>query len=115
MSRYAVIDFGSNTIRLCIYALPDVPSDSLTKKDITVLLNYKEMAGISSYVKNGKLSEKGIKKASRILREQIERLLFLPRCSARLRDCGASQRKEQRKRQADDREELRSSHHAAHE
>lgn len=50
MSRYAVIDFGSNTIRLCIYALPDVPSDSLTKKDITVLLNYKEMAGISSYV-----------------------------------------------------------------
>ena len=49
MSRYAVIDFGSNTIRLCIYALPDVPSDSLTKKDITVLLNYKEMAGISSY------------------------------------------------------------------
>ena len=51
MSRYAVIDFGSNTIRLCIYALPDVPSDSLTKKDITVLLNYKEMAGISSYVK----------------------------------------------------------------
>ena len=70
MSRYAVIDFGSNTIRLCIYALPDVPSDSLTKKDITVLLNYKEMAGISSYVKNGKLSEKGIKKASRILREQ---------------------------------------------
>ena len=43
MSRYAVIDFGSNTIRLCIYALPDVPSDSLTKKDITVLLNYKEM------------------------------------------------------------------------
>lgn len=39
MSRYAVIDFGSNTIRLCIYALPDVPSDSLTKKDITVLLS----------------------------------------------------------------------------
>ena len=76
MSRYAVIDFGSNTIRLCIYALPDVPSDSLTKKDITVLLNYKEMAGISSYVKNGKLSEKGIKKASRILREQIERASY---------------------------------------
>ncbi|MBS5502605.1 MAG: exopolyphosphatase, partial [Eggerthella sp.] len=76
MSRYAVIDFGSNTIRLCIYALPDALFDSLTKKDITVLLNYKEMAGISSYVKNGKLSEKGIKKASRILREQIERASY---------------------------------------
>jgi len=76
MSRYAVIDFGSNTIRLCVYALPNIPSDSLTKKDINVLLNYKEMAGISSYVKNGKLSEKGIKKASRIIAEQIERASY---------------------------------------
>lgn len=76
MSCYAVIDFGSNTIRLCVYALPNIPSDSLTKKDINVLLNYKEMAGISSYVKNGKLSEKGIKKASRIIAEQIERASY---------------------------------------
>ena len=76
MSRYAVIDFGSNTIRLCIYALPDTLTHPLTKKDITVLLNYKEMAGISSYIKKGKLSEKGIKKASHIIAEQVERASY---------------------------------------
>ena len=72
MSRYAVIDFGSNTIRLCVYSVDIQRDEPLTRKNITMLLNYKEMAGISSYIQDGTLQPKGIKKAARIIREQQE-------------------------------------------
>lgn len=80
MSRHAVIDFGSNTIRLCVYQVDDTIEGPITKKNISTLLNYKVMAGLSSYVEDGKLSEKGIKKASRTIREQSERAAYF--------DCG---------------------------
>lgn len=73
MSRFAVIDFGSNTIRLCVYQVEDATEGSITKKHLSTLLNYKVMAGISSYVKDGKITEKGIKKAARTIKEQRER------------------------------------------
>lgn len=76
MSRYAVIDFGSNTIRLCVYELDDQSKKTITKKDLSTLLNYKVMAGISSYIKDGVLSEKGIKKAARTIKEQCERARY---------------------------------------
>jgi exopolyphosphatase/guanosine-5'-triphosphate,3'-diphosphate pyrophosphatase len=76
MNRFAVIDFGSNTIRLCVYQVEDTTEGSITKKHLSTLLNYKVMAGISSYVKEGKISDKGIKKAARTIKEQHERAKY---------------------------------------
>ncbi len=56
--RYAVIDMGSNTIRLYIYELVDNNLKLLIKKDTT--------AGLASYIENGYMSEKGINKAVKI-------------------------------------------------
>lgn len=69
MSRYAIIDFGSNTIRLCIYRVDAEREDAVGHKDFSTLLNMKEMAGISSYIQDGMLTSKGIKKAARTIRE----------------------------------------------
>ena len=98
MSRYAVIDFGSNTIRLCVYDVTAKPGEPLTKKDLSTLLNYKVMAGISSYIEDGVLSEKGIKKAARTIKEQCERARYF-QCdktcvfaTAVLRNCKNSDR-----------------------
>lgn len=76
MKRYGVVDFGSNTIRLCIYQIDDPKAKRFTADDISILLNYKEMAGIASYVENGELSGKGIKKAARIIRKHLERASY---------------------------------------
>ena len=46
MSRYGIIDLGSNTIRLCIYEVSCTAHEPLRKKDIDTLLNYKVMAGL---------------------------------------------------------------------
>ena len=50
--RYAVVDLGSNSIRMSIY---DLENDKLN-----CILNQKEFIGVIEYVKNGILSEKGI-------------------------------------------------------
>ena len=44
MSRYGIIDLGSNTIRLCIYEVSCAAHEPLRKKDIDTLLNYKGKA-----------------------------------------------------------------------
>lgn len=72
MSRYAIIDFGSNTIRLCIYSVDSASDGPITRKSFSTLLNVKEMAGISSYIQDGVLTNKGIKKAARTIREHAE-------------------------------------------
>lgn len=80
MGTYGIIDFGSNTIRLCIYRVDKAAEKlaekqgrkAITSKDITLLLNNKQMAGISAYVQDGILTTKGMKKAARIIREHLE-------------------------------------------
>lgn len=76
MAHYAVIDFGSNTIRLCVYRVEAVSEGTITKKDVSTILNYKVMAGISAYVNDGVLSEKGIKRAARTIREHCQRASY---------------------------------------
>ncbi|WP_196604882.1 Ppx/GppA phosphatase family protein [Pectinatus haikarae] len=56
---YAVIDIGSNTIRLVIYKIEN--------GSYTVLLNKKEMAALASYVNDNMMSAAGIDKACHIL------------------------------------------------
>lgn len=60
---------GANSIRLSIYRVEE--------KEARLLLNKKETAGLASYVKNKKLSLKGVEKASSVLndfREVLENL-----------------------------------------
>ena len=54
MPRYGIIDLGSNTIRLCIYETPSEKKNGITRKEIQVLLNYKIMAGLASFVKESR-------------------------------------------------------------
>ena len=62
--RLAVIDLGSNTIRLCVY---DVAGSSVKN-----IVNRKQMAGLASYVERGELTDEGIEVAVRILRKQLK-------------------------------------------
>lgn len=57
----AIIDIGSNTIRLAIYKVED---DTLT-----VLLNKKHTAGLASYMKKGKMMPEGIDRACMALND----------------------------------------------
>lgn len=57
--EYAVIDVGSNTIRLCIYRKKD--------NEFIRLLNTKETVGLAGYRKNGALTPAGINVACEAL------------------------------------------------
>ena len=56
---YAIIDIGSNTIRLNIYKLED--------GKISLLLSKKEMTGLASYIHHGRMSQTGIDCAAVVL------------------------------------------------
>lgn len=58
---YGVIDIGSNTIRLSVFKVID--------NKIKNLFNEKEQASLRSYVSDGKVSEKGIKRLIGVLKE----------------------------------------------
>lgn len=53
--KYAVIDIGSNTIRLCVYQIEET--------QFHLLFSEKAMAGLAGYVKKGILSPAGIQRA----------------------------------------------------
>ena len=57
---YGLVDVGANSIRLSIYE-----AENGTAK---LLVNKKDTAGLSSYVKNGALSREGIRKACSVLK-----------------------------------------------
>ena len=59
--KYALIDMGSNTIRLCVYEVID--------SSITKLFQKKVVAGIAGYVENGVLSQNGIQAAIDALKD----------------------------------------------
>ena len=82
--RYAIVDIGSNTIRMNVY--------EIEKNNIKQLFSKKTVAGLSSYIQDGKLSTKGIQKATKVLSSYryIAELLgaekFLPFATASLRN-----------------------------
>ena len=84
--RYAIVDIGSNTVRMNVY--------DVGKNKITQLFSKKTVAGLSSYLQDGHLTQKGINKASKILSSYryIAELLgaekFLPFATASLRNIG---------------------------
>lgn len=96
MSRYGIIDLGSNTIRLCIYEVECAAHEPLRKKDIDTLLNYKVMAGLASHVKDGAMTEDGIKRAIKTINAHLRRASHFDCCridifaTAVLRNCSNS-------------------------
>jgi len=58
---HALIDVGSNSIRLSIY--------KYDSGEVTHLINRKEMAGLAGYVREGALSERGVEKLIVVLTE----------------------------------------------
>lgn len=84
MKKYAIIDIGSNTIRLCVYKVTDVGFSLVAKK--------RSVAGLASYVdKKGNLREDGIKKLIAVLEsfktvyEPLKVTKVLPFATASLR------------------------------
>ncbi len=61
--KSAIIDLGSNTIRLCVY--------DHNENEVKNLFTKKEMAGLINYVENEKLSDNGIERACEILNQFI--------------------------------------------
>lgn len=53
--KYAIIDIGSNSMRLTVY--------SVEKESFTILFKEKIMAGLASYMEHGTLTEEGIRRA----------------------------------------------------
>lgn len=53
--KYAVIDMGSNTIRLCVY--------QISGADFHLLFSEKAMTGLAGYVRDGALTREGIGRA----------------------------------------------------
>ena len=53
--KYAVIDVGSNTVRLCVY---DVLCPE--KRKFKTIMNRKIMAGLAAYIVDGAFSDEGI-------------------------------------------------------
>lgn len=53
--KYAIIDVGSNSMRLTVY--------SVEKESFTILFKEKIMAGLASYMEHGTLTEEGIRRA----------------------------------------------------
>ena len=59
--NYAVIDLGSNTVRLCVY--------QYINETIKTIINQKETVGLASYVSDGILQQEGINRACEVLTE----------------------------------------------
>lgn len=69
--KYAVVDVGSNTVRLCVY---DVSEDARKFKAIT---NRKTMASLAGYVQDGVISSEGVKAAVTAVRKCLKRAAYL--------------------------------------
>ena len=60
MTKYAIVDLGSNTIRLSVYEKKD-------GGDFDLLFSEKEMAGLAGYIEKGVMTEPGIARACEAL------------------------------------------------
>ena len=70
--KYAVIDVGSNTVRLCVY---DVLCPE--KRKFKTIMNRKIMAGLAAYIVDGAFSDEGIAEAILAVRKCIKRASYL--------------------------------------
>ena len=66
---HAIIDIGSNTMRMAIY--------QIDKDKVEMIMKKKVVVGLAAYVKDGVMSQAGIDKASHILHEFRQYLMGL--------------------------------------
>jgi len=66
---YAVIDIGSNTIRLSLY--------QVNNEKITLMVNKKVTAGLAGYIQNGHMTMEGIQKGEEALTELTRFLSYI--------------------------------------
>lgn len=72
MTRYGIIDLGSNTIRLVAYDVKKA-SGVFDAKSFSNLISSKKTVGLSSYVEDGVLGQAGIDKAVSALKSLLVR------------------------------------------
>lgn len=73
MPNYAVIDLGSNSIRLVVYRVPNDRRKSYSKRDFQSVANDKVMAGLAAYLdpETGCFTAAGIDKAVGTLKSHL--------------------------------------------
>ena len=76
MPNYAVVDLGSNSIRLVVYDVKYAHKRTCTNKDFKSLINDKVMAGLSAYVVDGVFTQDGIDRAVSVLRGHAKRARY---------------------------------------
>lgn len=72
MANYAVIDVGSNSIRLVVYSVPNDNQTAYRRSDFSSLANDKVMAGLAAYVSEGVFTPAGIKKATSTIKSHLK-------------------------------------------
>ena len=73
MPNYAVIDLGSNSVRLVVFEVRNDKKRSYSYKDFRHLINNKSMAGLAAYVEDGVFTEAGVKRAASVLKGHLKR------------------------------------------
>lgn len=73
MTRYGVIDVGSNTIRLVVYEVADDPAPAAGKPPFHSLINDKVMASLAAYVTDGRFTDAGVERAVRVVGGHLRR------------------------------------------
>ena len=68
MARLGVIDLGSNSVRLVIF---ETKEGGASSKPFRTLVDEKKVAGLSSYVESGMLTQKGIDRAIEVLSDLL--------------------------------------------
>lgn len=76
MPNYAIVDLGSNSIRLVVYEVKDAHRRTYTSKDFKSLINDKVMSGLSAYVVDGVFTQDGIDRAIGVLRGHAKRARY---------------------------------------
>ncbi|MGI6046195.1 MAG: exopolyphosphatase [Eggerthellaceae bacterium] len=108
MPNYAVIDVGSNSIRMVVYDVPDDHRNSYSRKNFSSIINDKVIAGLASYVVDGVFEDAGINRAISVLKGHAKRARYF-KCkrieafaTAALRNCKNSQEAKKRIEEATD-------------
>lgn len=71
MERYAVVDLGSNTVRLVVYDVRPAKRSSDERELFSHIVNEKKTAGLATYVKEGVFTEEGIRKGIDVVGELL--------------------------------------------
>lgn len=76
MPNYALVDLGSNSIRLVVYEVKDDRLPSYTNKDFKSLINDKVMAGLAAFIVDGTFTDDGISRAVSVLKGHAKRARY---------------------------------------